>query len=438
MPAIAGIDDHRAANEVGLRAGLDVGARRLGDHRRREGGEEAPHHELVDPPLRALEGVRVDRLRGIDRRMVGGLLLAPGRGELALEQRRGGIEVRDPHQRRDELAGVQRARIHRVVRPRVGDEAVHVQVLGDLHRAGGSDAQPAGSVGGEGGRVVGRRWASRVALGVDLLDDAGRLGACERGVCLGLLPELVGGVMRLECAIGMLETGQKLPVGLGDVGATLELALYDQRQGGALNPADGEEVRAEAPRGQRDGAGQRGAPDQVDVLTGRAGIGEVVGEVVEVVEGALDLGLGQCRVPGAVDRGPRGQRIGSLGPVALAVDDRGVRLDDLLERLEPDQLPLPVIVRGDHDLAGLLGQLADRLDHVLVGGLLGQLRVDQLVQVGLLPVRVAIGERRVHDVSLQAHRHLLLIAVRPGVERHFVGGVRGRAAAAQDVGDLLR
>ena len=62
--------------------------------------------------------------------------------------------------------------------------------------------------------------------------------------------------MRLEGAIGMLETGQKLPVGLWDVGATLELALDDQGQGRALNPADGEEVGAEAPGGQRDGPGQ--------------------------------------------------------------------------------------------------------------------------------------------------------------------------------------
>ena len=76
---VAGVDDDRAADEVGLRAGLDVGAGRLGDHRRREGGEEAADDELVDAALRPLERVRVDRLRRVDRRVVGGLLLAAGR-----------------------------------------------------------------------------------------------------------------------------------------------------------------------------------------------------------------------------------------------------------------------------------------------------------------------------------------------------------------------
>ena len=79
---VAGVDDDRAADEVGLRAGLDVGAGRLGDHRRAEGGEEAAHDQFVDAFLRPLEGARVDRLGRVDRRVVGRLFFAPGRLQL--------------------------------------------------------------------------------------------------------------------------------------------------------------------------------------------------------------------------------------------------------------------------------------------------------------------------------------------------------------------
>ena len=230
--------------------------------------------------------------------------------------------------------------------------------------------------------------------------------------------------------VGVLELGEQLPEGFGDVGAALQLALDDQRQGRALDAADGEEVGAEAAGGERDRAGQGRAPEQVDVLAGGAGVGERVGELVEVREGALDLLLGQRRVAGALDRRPRD---GDLG----AGDDLRVGVDDLLERLEADQLALAVEVGGDHELVGVLGDLADRLDDVLVGRLLDQLRVDQVVQIGLLPVRVALGEGGAEHVALEADRHLLAVGVRPGVERDLVGGVLLRRAAAQDVGDLL-
>ena len=131
-------------------------------------------------------------------------------------------------------------------------------------------------------------------------DDAGRVGRGERRLGLGLLPELVGLVMGLERAVGVRELGEHLPVGIGDVGAALELALDDQPERRALDAADREEVGAEAAGRERDGAGQRRAPDQVDLAAGLGGVGEVVGELVELVEGALDLVLGQRRVAGAL------------------------------------------------------------------------------------------------------------------------------------------
>ena len=103
------------------------------------------------------------------------------------------------------------------------------------------------------------------------LTTPGLLVPGERGLGLRLLPELVGRVVGLEGPVGVREVGEELPEGLGHVGAALELALDDQRQRRALDATDGEEVGAEAAAGERDGAGQRRAPDQVDVLARGAG-----------------------------------------------------------------------------------------------------------------------------------------------------------------------
>ena len=94
------------------------------------------------------------------------------------------------------------------------------------------------------------------------------------------------------------------------MGAALELALDDQRQGRALDAADREEVGAEAARRERDRASERRTPDQVDVLAGGAGVGQRIGELVELAEGALDLVLGQRRVAGALD--PQRAGVGGL------------------------------------------------------------------------------------------------------------------------------
>ena len=373
----------------------------------------------------------MDRLRRVDRRVVGRLFFAPRRLQLAVEQAGGGGELLHPDQRGDQLAHRQRGRVDRVVGARVGDEAVHVEVLGDPHRARGGDAEAAGGVGAEGGRVVGGRRPARVLARRDRLDRAGAGGAGEGAVGLRLLPEFVGRVVGLEAAVRVLELGEQFPEGFGDVGAALHLALDDQAQGGALHAADREEVRAEAAAGERDRAGQRRPPEQVDVLAGGAGVGQRVGELVELVEGALDLLLGQRRVAGALD--PQGAAVGVLARAEVRVG-----FEHLLQSLEPDQLALAVEVGRDHQLVGPFGHFADRFDDVFVGRLLDQRGVDQVVQVGLLPVRVALGKGRAEHVALEADRHLLVaVLVGPGVEGDFVGFVRLRLVAAEDVGDLL-
>ena len=199
---------------------------------------------------------------------------------------------------------------------------------------------------------------------------------------------------------GWREGGGHLPEGHGLVGAALELALDDQAEGRALHAADREEVGAEAPGGHRDRPGQRGAPDQVHVLARGAGVGQRHRELVEVVEGPLDLVLGQGRVAGALHR--RAVLVDALGGGQL-----GVRLDDLLQRLEADQLALAVVVGRDHQVVGVLGDLLQGPHDVLVGGLLDQVGVDQVAGVGLLPVVVRLGEGGIEHVALEADRHLV-------------------------------
>ena len=229
----------------------------------------------------------------------------------------------------------------------------------------------------------------------------------------------------------MGEGGDDLPERLGHVGAALQLALDDQAQGRALDAADREEVGSEAARGARDGAGQRRAPDQVDVLARGAGLREVHGERVEVVEGALDLVLGQRRVAGALDG--RAVLVDALGGREL-----GVGLDDLLQGLEPDQLALAVEVRCDHQVRRVLRDLLDRLDDVLVHRLLDQRRVDQVTRVDLLPALVVLREGGVQHVALEADRGLRPVVGLPRVIGRLEGRLLLRGPAAQDLGDLLR
>ena len=373
----------------------------------------------------------MDRLGRVDRRVVGRLFFAAGRFQLAVEQAAGGGELFDLDQRGDQLAQRQRGRVDRVVGARVGDEAVHVEVLGDPHRAGGGDAEAAGGVGAEGGGVVGRRRPARVLARGDRLDDAGRLGAGEGGVGLRFLPEFVDRVVGLEGPVGMLELGEQLPERFGDVGAALHLALDDQAQGRRLHAADREEVGAEAAAGERDRAGQGRAPEQVDVLAGGAGVGERVGERVELVEGALDLFLGQGRVAGALDH--QAAVGGALAGAELGLESSiSSRASSPIS--SPSRSKSVAITSSSASLATFLIALTTFLS---VGSLI-RLGVDQVVQVRLLPVRVALGEGGAEHVALEADRHVLAACgVGPGVERDFEGFVRVVAAAAEGLGDLL-
>ena len=139
-----GLDEHVAAHEVGLRPGLDVGPRRLGHRRVGERRQEAAHHQLVDLAVAVVgQHARVERLRRVDRRVVGGLLLAARRLEgLARSERRRLLERGHLRDRLQQLAHRERLRVDGVVGARIGDEPVHVEVLRDAHRARRGDARP--------------------------------------------------------------------------------------------------------------------------------------------------------------------------------------------------------------------------------------------------------------------------------------------------------
>ena len=197
-----------------------------------------------------------------------------------------------------------------------------------------------------------------------------------------------------ERAVGMLELGEHLPVGLRHVRAPLQLALHDDRERRALHAADGQELRAQPAGRERDEPRQRRAPDQVDVLARLTGARQRLGQLDEVGERVLDLLLGQRRVLRALDA----RRHGAFGAVAQV----RVRVEDLLQRLEADQLALAVVVGRDHDRVRVLGLLAQRLVDALLDRLLDQVREDQLARLDLAPVRVALREGGVHQVALEA------------------------------------
>ena len=202
---------------------------------------------------------------------------AAGRLHRAVEHERAGLELEDPHHLLDWLTNGKRRRVDGVVDPRM-ETTRPCRVLGQAHRGGRGDPRRleasvvnAVVLSGVGGwRLDFFALTPVTTPGLFVPASAAFASASSQNLsvawCASNEPS------------GMLELREHLPVRLRDVGAALELALDDQAQGRALDAADREEVGAEAAGGERDGPGQRRAPDQVDVLPGGAGVGEVVGE----------------------------------------------------------------------------------------------------------------------------------------------------------------
>ena len=85
------------------------------------------------------------------------------------------------------------------------------------------------------------------------------------------------------------------------------------------------------------------------MLAALAGVGQILVERDEIIEGLRDLGLGKRRVLGAGDRQVRRN------------------LAHLVEGVRTDQLALAIEVRGDDDTVGLLSQVLERANELLLG-----------------------------------------------------------------------
>ena len=373
------------------------------------------------------------------------------------------------------LGQIQRVRVHRVVHAGVGDVAVHVQALGDAHAAGGADALGGG--GGHEGRGVeghGRRHLAALLLHGGHSRTHGAFHAGHGGRSLGLGLEAGRGMGRLEGlgAVAGGGAGRRAtvegtaddPVVLGHKRHALALALDDDGERRRLHAPGGAHVAVAGELHQREVAREHRAPNEVDVAARPAGGGQVVVHGHEVGEGVGDLRLRE----GGVAR-PRHRR-------------RGVHLAAARQRVGADELALAVEVGGDDDGVGLLRQVLQRADDVLLLGQLLDGRVDEIRQRLHLPplelhavggeglllfegglgkavrhdsgqhlalggdalpaatflVGKARGEIGLQDVAAQADGHPLLPLDFESVDRrveHLVGFGLG---SAQKIGDLHR
>ena len=234
-----------------------------------------------------------------------------------------------------------------------------------------------------------------------------------RGVGGVLVPEAGRGVADLEgflLAVACLAGDH--PVVLGLEGHAFALALDHKGERRRLHAAGGAGVAKAREAGRGEVAREDGAPDEVDVLTALAGVGQVLVKLDQVVEGVVDLSLGE-------------------GGVARAGDGHvGGHLADLAQGVGADELSLAVEVRADDDGVGLLGEVLERADDALLGrglldggpdqvreaGDLPALDVDAVLEVGLALGVVgraseAVGDVGRKDLALGRHAKPALLVV---------------------------
>ena len=340
----------RLAVDVELELGVLDGRR---THKRRQ---EATGDEVVELALAAVERGRIALARGIDRRVVGGLDLAArglhGAGEDLFAYGR---------QRRVDLckvthhsAQIKRRGVYGIVDTRVADEARHVEGLGDAHGTRRRDTLGCGGSLQRGGRK--RRGRLLLARALGHRGDGCRLGTVNVTV-RRLSSILVGKARRLVRDLKAIVLGSalrgahaaNLPIVLGHKRHALAFALDHQGKRRRLHAAGGTHVAKAAKLGERQVAREHRTPNEVDVLTALAGVGQVLVERDKVIEGLRDLGLGKRRILGAGDR------------------QVGRHLAHLVEGVRTDQLALAIEVRGNDDAVGLFGEVLERADELLLG-----------------------------------------------------------------------
>ena len=324
-----------------------------GTHKRRQ---EAAGDEVVELALTAVERGRIALARGVDRRVVGGL-------DFTARGLHGTSEYLFAHgrQRRVDLcqvthhgAQIERRGIHGVVDTRVADEARHVERLGDAHGTRRRDALGCGGSLQRGGRK--RRGRLLLARALGHRGDGCRRDAVNMAV-RRLSSILVGKACRLVRNLKAVILGSalrsthaaNLPIVLGHKRHALALALDHQGKRRRLHAAGRAHVTKAAKLGERQVTREHRTPNEVDVLAALAGVGQILVERDEIIEGLRDLGLGKRRVLGAGDRQVRRN------------------LAHLVEGVRTDQLALAIEVRGDDDTVGLLSQVLERANELLLG-----------------------------------------------------------------------
>ena len=267
---------------------------------------------------------------------------------------------------------VERRGVHGVVDTRIADEARHVEGLGDAHRTRRRDALGRGGSLQRGRRKRRGRLLLAGALGhrgdgcrrsaVDVA--VRRLGSIFIGKTCRLVRNLKAVI--LGSALRGTHTAN-LPIVLGHKRHALTLALDHQGKRRRLHAAGGAHVAKTAKLGERQVAREHRAPNEVDMLTTLASVGQVLVERDKVIEGLRNLGLGKRRILGAGDR------------------QVGRHLAYLVEGIRTDQLALAIEVRGDDDAIGLFGKALERADELLLGRQLNDGRPSEIGQALELP-----------------------------------------------------
>ena len=243
-------------------------------------------------------------------------------------------------------AQIERRGVHGVVDTRVADKTRHVEGLGDAHGARRRDALGSGGGLQRGGRK--RRGRLLLAGALGHRGDGCRRDAVNMVVRrLGSI--LVGKACRLVRNLKAVVLGSTLcgahaadlPIVLGHKRHALALALDHQGERRRLHAAGGAHVAKAAELGERQVAREHRAPNEVDVLATLAGVGQILVERDEIIEGLRDLGLGKRRILGAGDR------------------QVGRHLAHLVESVRTDQLTLAIEVRGDDDAVGLFSEVLE-------------------------------------------------------------------------------
>ena len=354
--AETGGHEHIARSHERLAVHIELELGVLDGRRPHERRQEAAGDEVVELALAAIERGRVALARRIDRRVVGGLDLAArglhGTGEHLFAHGR---------QRRVDLcqvahhgAQIERRGVHGVVDTRVADEAGHVEGLGDAHGARRRDALGRGGSLQRGGRK--RRGWLLLARTLGHRGDGCRRNAVNMAV-RRLSSILVGKARRLVRNLKAVVLGgtlrgahaADLPIVLGHKRHAFALALDHQGKRRRLHATGRAHVTKAAKLGERQVAREHRTPNEVDVLAALAGVGQILVERDEIIEGLRDLGLGKRRILGAGDR------------------QVGRNLAHLVEGVRTDQLALAIEVRGDDDTVGLLGEVLERTNEFLLG-----------------------------------------------------------------------